>query len=62
MLVSQVFRVIERLGKGRETQLSVRLSRSKSTPGSLIVDLCSVPCLTDPKHAAEDNVLVALSL
>ena len=64
-LVSLVSRVVELLGKGRETQLaalvSLRLSRSKKSPGSLIVDLCIVPCLMDPKRDAEDNVLVVLS-
>ena len=56
--------VVELLGKGKASQLasvSVRLSRSKKSPGSLIVDLCIVPCLMDPKRAAEDNVLVVLS-
>ena len=62
-LVSLVSLVVELLGKGRETQLAsvpVRLSRSKKSSGSLIVDLFRVPCPMDPKHASK-HVLVVLS-
>ena len=53
--------VVELLEIGKEEQLalvSVRLFRSKKSPGSLIADSCSVPYPMDPNHVAEDNVLV----